>query len=63
MTEQDLDQTYSALCQALSSVGQEQAPLFLSMLFLSLISRMEDAPRVLPLIAQAQAQCVNCHDG
>lgn len=57
MSDQDLDQSYSALCIALASVGAAQAPLFLSMLCLSLMARSESAAQVLPLIAQAQQQC------
>ena len=57
MSDQDLDQSYSALCNALASVGAAQAPLFLSMLCLSLMARSESAAQVLPLIAQAQQQC------
>ena len=57
MTDQDLDQSYSALCTALASVGEAQAPLFLSMVCLSLMARSESAAQVLPLIAQAQKQC------
>ena len=57
MTDADLDQAYTALCTALGHVGQAQAPLFLSMLCLSMMSRFEQADAVLPLIANAQAQC------
>ncbi len=56
MTDADLDQSYSAVCEALSSVGEEKAPLFLSMLCLSLMSRFEHAGQVLPLVANALAQ-------
>jgi len=54
MNDQELDQCYSALCEALSRQGQAGASLFLSMVCLSLISRMDNAGQVLPLIAQAQ---------
>jgi hypothetical protein len=57
MNDADLDQSYSALCEALAQVGQAQAPLLLSMLSLSLMSRFEHAAEVLPLIANAQKQC------
>lgn len=56
MTGADLDTSYSALCAALAQVGEAQAPLFLSMVCLSLLSRCETAADVLPLIANAQAQ-------
>jgi hypothetical protein len=57
MTEQDLDQSYTALCNALASVGEAQAQQFLAMLSLSLIAQSPSAAQVLPLIAQAQEQC------
>ena len=57
MTDADLDQAYTALCTAMAKAGEAQTPLFLSMLCLSLISRFEQADEVLPLIANAQAQC------
>ena len=57
MTAQDLDQTYTALCNALASVGEAQVQSFLAMLSLSLIAHSQSSAEVLPLIAQAQAQC------
>lgn len=57
MTDADLDRSYSALCEALAQVGQAHAPLLLSMLSLSMLSRFESADLVLPLIANAQKQC------
>lgn len=57
MTDAELDRSYSALCAALADVGEAQAPLLLSMLSLSLMSRFERADEVLPLIANAQKQC------
>ncbi len=57
MTDSELDQTYTALCNALASVGEAQAQSFLAMLSLSLIAHSPSAAQVLPLIAQAQAQC------
>lgn len=54
MTESDLDQAYTQLAQALTRVGAAQAPLLLSALCLSLISRQEDAAPVLALIEQAE---------
>ena len=59
MTDADLDQAYTALCTAMAKVGQAQAPLFLSMVCLSMMSRFEQADDVLPLIANAHAQCEN----
>jgi hypothetical protein len=57
MTEIELDQTYTVLCNALASVGEAQAQPFLAMLSLSLIAHSPSAAQVLPLIAQAQEQC------
>ncbi len=57
MTETDLDQSYSAICEALTQVGEARAPLFLAMLSLSLMSRFERAEQVLPLIENTLAQC------
>jgi hypothetical protein len=59
MTDADLDRSYSALCEALTRVGEDKAPLFLSMLCLSLISRLQQADEVLPLMAHAERQCAN----
>ena len=57
MTEIELDQTYTALCNALADVGEAQAQSFLAMLALSLMAHSPSAAQVLPLIAQAQTQC------
>ncbi|HYG42917.1 MAG TPA: hypothetical protein VEA17_08350 [Bordetella sp.] len=54
MTESDLDLAYTQLAQALTRVGDAQAPLFLSALCLSLISRQDAAAPVLALIEQAE---------
>jgi hypothetical protein len=56
MTDADLDQSYTAVCEALTRVGEAGAPMFLSMLCLSLISRFDRAEQVLPLIENALAQ-------
>jgi hypothetical protein len=57
MSTQDLDHTYTALCNALAEVGEAQSQSFLAMLCLSLIAHSPSAADVLPLIAQAQEQC------
>jgi hypothetical protein len=57
MTDDDLDRSYSALCNALAAVGEPRAELFLSMVCLALMARYESAQDVLPLIANVQAQC------
>jgi hypothetical protein len=56
MSAQDLDHTYTALCNALANVGEAQAQSFLAMLSLSLIAHSQSAAQVLELIEQAQAQ-------
>jgi hypothetical protein len=40
-------------------VGEDKAQLFLSMLCLSLISRLHQADEVLPLMAHAECQCAD----
>lgn len=57
MTDEELDRSYTALCQSLAAVGEDRAQLFLSMLCLALMARYERADDVLPLIANVQAQC------
>lgn len=57
MTDDDLDRCYSALCQALASVGEGKAELFLSMVCLSLMARYERADDVQTLIDHVHAQC------
>ena len=57
MTDADLDRSYTALCEALAQVGAERAQLLLAMLSLQWIARAESAEEVLPLIAQAAANC------
>ena len=59
MTDSELDQTYTALCNAIADVGEAQAQSFLAMLSLSLIVHSPSAEQVLALIEQAQKQCVN----
>ena len=57
MTDEDLDRSYTALCEALGAVGEANAALFLAMLCLALMARSDEADDVLPLIATARAQC------
>jgi hypothetical protein len=57
MTDDDLDRSYGALCEALAGVGETNAQLFLSMVCLALMARYESAGDVLPLIENVQAQC------
>ena len=59
MTDTDLDTCYTTLCHALGEVGEEQAPLLLAMLSLSLLSRLDAASTALPLIEQARQRCLS----
>jgi hypothetical protein len=57
MTDEDLDRSYTALCEALAAVGEANAPLFLAMMCLGLMARCGDVDEVLRLVATARAQC------
>lgn len=57
MTPEQLDVSYSALCEALTRVGEDQAALFLGALSLSLLARSPDPDQALALIQQAEAAC------
>ncbi|CAB3708381.1 MULTISPECIES: hypothetical protein [Achromobacter] len=59
MNNDDLDQVYTSMAQALTRVGESQAPLFLSILGLSLLSRQPDAATALALLAQAESACLS----
>ncbi len=58
MNNDELDQTYTAMAQTLTRVGEQQAPLFLSILSLSLLARLTDARDAATLLAQAEAACL-----
>lgn len=49
-----LDQTYTALAEATTRVGEGKAALFLATLALALLSRQTDASVALALISQAE---------
>ncbi|EHK62964.1 hypothetical protein [Achromobacter arsenitoxydans] len=55
MNNDELDQVYTSMAQALTRVGESRAPLFLSILGLSLLSRQASAADALALLAQAEA--------
>jgi hypothetical protein len=57
MNHEELDQVYTGMAQALTRVGESNAPLFLSILGLSLLSRQPDASSALALLAQAESAC------
>ena len=55
MNQDALDQVYTSMAQALTRVGEARAPLFLSILGLSLLSRLPSAQEALSMLAQAEA--------
>lgn len=57
MNDDQLDQVYTRMAQALTRVGEAQAPLFLSILGLSALARLPDAQTADALLAQAEAAC------
>lgn len=57
MTTHDLDQSYTALCNAMNEVGEANAQQFLAMLSLSLLARADNAAEVMVLIENARIQC------
>ena len=57
MNDQDLDRSYTALCNAMNEVGEANAQQFLAMLSLSLMARSDDATEVLALIENSRSQC------
>ncbi|WMD18487.1 hypothetical protein RAS12_17765 [Achromobacter seleniivolatilans] len=59
MNNDELDQVYTAMAQALTRVGESQAQLFLSILGLSLLSRQPDAKAALALLVQAEDACLD----
>lgn len=54
MNDDQLDQVYTSMAQALTRVGEARAPLFLSILGLSLLRRLPDARDAMALLAQAE---------
>jgi hypothetical protein len=59
MSEQELDQSYTALCEAMARVGERRTPLLLSIVCLALMSRQPSAGEVLAVIEQAEASCAD----
>lgn len=53
MHAEDLDRSYTALCNALERVGEGKAQLLLAMVSLALIARQGSAEDVLPIIQRA----------
>jgi hypothetical protein len=54
MTDAELDTVYTALAEAIGSVGTAKTPLLLSTLSLSLLAKHGDAKTGLELIEQAK---------
>jgi hypothetical protein len=57
MTDQDLDKSYTAMCNAINDVGESRAQQYLAMLSLSLMARADNAAEVMALIENARVQC------
>jgi hypothetical protein len=55
MTDAELDQTYTALCEALSAAGPTQGLQMLSRFALLSIVEIDDPARIAQLIARAGA--------
>lgn len=53
MNALDLDNVYTRLCNRMSDVGEDAAPLFLSRFALLAITRVLDAPTAMTLIEDA----------
>jgi len=53
MNASDLDLTYTALCQAMTRLGEPKSGLFLARLAMLAITRLDDAGVALELIAAA----------
>ena len=58
MSDADLDRAYTALCQALGSVGPERSELLLAMVSLALMAQRPSAGDVLPVIERARTRCL-----
>ncbi|AHV92328.1 hypothetical protein [Bordetella holmesii] len=54
MTHQELDQVYTELAHTLARVGQDRAPLLLSMVCLALLGRQGESQAALEIIRQAE---------
>ena len=57
MNADDLDLAYTRLCEAMARVGEAQAPLFLAMVSLALLSRQANPQDALAAIERAEAAC------
>ncbi len=55
MTDTELDATYTLLCEQMTALGRDQAPLLLARFALLAMLRIDDAPALMQMIAQAAA--------
>ncbi len=62
MNAEDLDTVYTALCQAMTTVGEAQAPILLARFALLAIVEIADADRLRQLIAAAAEDLVEMTD-
>ena len=53
MTDRELDAVYTALCQAMTQLGEARSPLFLARFALLAVERIGDAEAVAALIEAA----------
>lgn len=58
MSDTELDRSYTALCQALGTVGPERSETLLAMLALALMARAGTADEVVELIARSRDRCL-----
>jgi hypothetical protein len=58
MNDQDLDRSYTALCQALGEVGPQRSEMLLAMVALALVARAPAAAEVVELIARSRDRCL-----
>lgn len=58
MNNEELDRSYTALCNAMADVGEANAQRFLALLCMGLLVRVEHAGDVLALIDVVKQRCV-----
>lgn len=58
MTDEELDQAYTALCTGMAEVGEANAQRFLAVLCMGLLVRVDRGAEVLELIDVARQRCV-----
>jgi hypothetical protein len=62
MNAEDLDTVYTALCRAMTTVGEAQAPILLARFALLAVVEIADADRLRQLIAAAAEDLVEMTD-